>query len=255
MTAATAPDHGPWVDIHAHAGCGFLGGLPADHQLAATFGTDRASMVAVGVPLMIVASVATFFTMRMSMRRQSDMSMSNPQTAAMGKIMMYIAPIGALVSGWILPIAVLLYWLANNAWTLGQQHFLTNKVDREQQREKEQEKAKEEERKQSISRPKPGQKPVRSKSSQGAEGSEAGEGSADGDQGTDAERVAPAATSKQNGQSKAKTNGQPNQSGSGKQAGSAKQNQNAHGGKKKSQQQKKRPGKQAASAKKGKKRR
>jgi membrane dipeptidase len=42
MTAATAADHGPWVDIHAHAGCGFLGGLPADHRLAETFGTDRA---------------------------------------------------------------------------------------------------------------------------------------------------------------------------------------------------------------------
>ena len=42
MTAATAADHGPWVDIHAHAGCGFLGGLPADHRLAEAFGTDRA---------------------------------------------------------------------------------------------------------------------------------------------------------------------------------------------------------------------
>ncbi|MHA6798471.1 membrane protein insertase YidC [Bounagaea algeriensis] len=222
------------------------------------FGTDRMSMVAVGVPLMIVASVATFFTMRMSMRRQSDMSMANPQTAAMGKIMMYIAPIGALVSGWILPIAVLLYWLANNAWTLGQQHFLTNKVDREQQREKEQEK----ERKQQVARPKPGQKPVRSQPSQSSqpsqgESSQDENGSAVGDEdaGSGA-RAEPAAAGNRNGQAKAKTNGQP---GSGKktngQPGSGKsQNQNARGGKKKSQQ-KKRSGKQAASAKKGKKRR
>lgn len=42
MDPLTAPTHGPWVDVHAHAGCGFLGGLPADHRLTGDFGTDRA---------------------------------------------------------------------------------------------------------------------------------------------------------------------------------------------------------------------
>jgi len=126
-------------------------------QELALFGTDRTSMMIVGIPLMIIASVATFFTMRLSMKKQTDAAMANPQSAMMAKFMMYVAPIGAIISGWFLPIAVLLYWLANNIWTLGQQHFLTKKIDREQEREK----AKEIEAKKSAPRPKPGQKPVR----------------------------------------------------------------------------------------------
>ncbi|SFS54824.1 membrane protein insertase YidC [Saccharopolyspora flava] len=126
-------------------------------QELALFGTDRTSMMIVAIPLMVIASIATFFTMRLSVKKQTDASMANPQSAMMAKFMMYIAPIGALISGWFLPIAVLLYWLANNVWTLGQQHFLTKKIDAEQERERQ----KEIEAKKSTPRPKPGQKPVR----------------------------------------------------------------------------------------------
>lgn len=38
-------------------------------QQLAVFGTDHAHMLAVGIPLMIVASVATFFSMRTSLRQ------------------------------------------------------------------------------------------------------------------------------------------------------------------------------------------
>lgn len=123
----------------------------------ALFGTNRTSMMVVAIPLMVIASVATFFTMRLSVKKQTDASMANPQSAMMAKFMMYIAPIGALISGWFLPIAVLLYWLANNMWTLGQQHFLTKKIDAEQERERQ----KEIEAKKATPRPKPGQKPAR----------------------------------------------------------------------------------------------
>src|SRR5205085_12082238 len=102
-------------------------------------GTTQAAMMWVGIPLMIVASVATFATMRLSQKRQTEVSMANPQSAMMAKSMMYIAPVGALVAGWFLPLAILLYWLANNVWTLAQSHFLSNKVDREQERERERE--------------------------------------------------------------------------------------------------------------------
>lgn len=36
-----ARQHGPWVDVHAHPGCGFLGGLPPAHPLSRTFGGDH----------------------------------------------------------------------------------------------------------------------------------------------------------------------------------------------------------------------
>jgi YidC/Oxa1 family membrane protein insertase len=99
-------------------------------QLAA-FGTDRVHMIAVGVPLMLVAGLATFLSMRMGMRRQHN---PNSQLAAVSKLFMYLAPVGMLVSGFFfpVPIGVQLYFLANNVWTFGQQHFLTGRVDREE---------------------------------------------------------------------------------------------------------------------------
>jgi YidC/Oxa1 family membrane protein insertase len=104
---------------------------PAAELIA--FGTDRAHMIAVGVPLMILAGLATFLSMRMSLRRQ-DTTATNPQLAMVSKAMMYLAPIGMLVSGafFPVPIGVLLYFLASNLWTFGQQHVLTNLVDGEE---------------------------------------------------------------------------------------------------------------------------
>lgn len=98
----------------------------------AAFGTDHAHMIAVGVPLMLIASLATFFSMRSSLTRQATTA---PQTAGIAKLMMYLAPLGMLVSGsfFPVPIGVLLYFLATNVWTLGQQHFLTKVVDREEE--------------------------------------------------------------------------------------------------------------------------
>ncbi|TCP53624.1 YidC/Oxa1 family membrane protein insertase [Tamaricihabitans halophyticus] len=100
------------------------------------FGTDRAEMLTVGLPLMVLAAAATYFTMKMSMRRQTESAMANPQTAMISKFLLYIAPAGVLFSGLFLPmpIAVLLYFLANNVWTFGQQHLLTNMIDREEAR-------------------------------------------------------------------------------------------------------------------------
>lgn len=111
----------------------------------AAFGTDRAHMVAVGVPLMLLAGLATFLSMRASMKRNPS-----PQLA---KVMMYLAPVGMLGSGLFfpVPIGVLLYFLANNVWTFGQQHFLTKRVDREEEVPK----------RKAVTAPRPGQKPKR----------------------------------------------------------------------------------------------
>lgn len=195
----------------------------------ARFGTDRTSMIIVGVPLMITASVATFFTMRMSMKRQTEASMANPQTAMMQKVMMYLAPVGAIVGGPFLPLAVLLYWLANNFWTLGQQHFLANKVDREQQEEKEREIA----AKKEAPRPKPGQKPAQAKSSTGSAES-------NGQAEAETEAAAVAGTTSSTSKTPSERNG--GRPGGGKPSG-------------KKNPQKNRPGKTAASKKSQKKRR
>ncbi|MBB4906780.1 membrane protein insertase YidC [Actinophytocola algeriensis] len=118
----------------------------------AAFGTDKAHMLAVGIPLMLIASAATFLSMRMSLKRQVDV---NPQVAGISKAMMYLAPAGMLGSGLFfpVPIGVLLYFLASNVWTFGQQHVLTAKVDRE-------EAAATPEKPKAVG-PRPGQKPER----------------------------------------------------------------------------------------------
>jgi YidC/Oxa1 family membrane protein insertase len=118
----------------------------------AAFGTDRADMIAVGVPLMVIAGLATFLSLRANLARQTA---ANPQMAGVSKAMTYLAPVSMLVSGsfFPVPIGVLLYFLANNAWTFGQQHFLTRIVDREDEVKKAREPR--------AVAPRPGQKPGR----------------------------------------------------------------------------------------------
>jgi YidC/Oxa1 family membrane protein insertase len=98
----------------------------------AAFGTDRPSMLFVGVPLMIAASIATHFTSRHSVARQTADAAANPQTAVMNRMTLWIFPAFALIGGPFLPLAILLYWLANNIWTLIQQRVVYTKIDREE---------------------------------------------------------------------------------------------------------------------------
>lgn len=98
-------------------------------ELAAV-GTDQAHLVGVGLPLVLVAGLATFLSIRMSLRRQDATATDTPMAGA-GKVMMYLAPAGLLGSAWLfpMPIGVLVYVLASNVWTFGQQHVLDRRQD------------------------------------------------------------------------------------------------------------------------------
>lgn len=127
------------------------------------FGTNRTAMIAVGVPLMLLAGLASYFTMRVSMRRQQRAGdPQSPQLAKVGKLMMYLAPVGVLIAGSLfpLPIGMLLYFLATNLWTLGQTHILGGIVEREQRKAREAE-ARATAVRQQATRPKPGHRPRR----------------------------------------------------------------------------------------------
>jgi len=130
--------------------------MPAD-QLA-TYGTERLNVILLSVPLMIVASIATHFTARHSVARQNASALDNPQTAIMNKLTLWVFPLGVLAGGFFFPVAILLYWLSNNAWTLGQQHFVYKRIDSEE----EEKKATVVETRQALA-PKPGVKPVNPK--------------------------------------------------------------------------------------------
>jgi YidC/Oxa1 family membrane protein insertase len=97
---------------------------------------DRASVIAVGVPVMIFAGIATYFNSRASVARQSPEAAANPQTAMMNKLALYVFPVGVVVGGPFLPLAIIFYWFANNIWTFGQQHYVFGRIAKEEEAKK-----------------------------------------------------------------------------------------------------------------------
>lgn len=130
--------------VHASVfGAGLSNTINQSAAVLASFGTDRLSMLLVGVPLMIAAAIATHFTARHSVARQA----TNPalardgaagpagptgQAAMMNRLSLWVFPLFLLVGGPFLPLAILVYWLANNFWTLAQQWFVYRRIDREE---------------------------------------------------------------------------------------------------------------------------
>lgn len=110
-----------------------LDGVPLSAYVAmpepalAAFGIDRLAVVAVAVPLMLAAAVATHLTARWSLARGA----ADGPAGAILRWSPWIFPIGAIVGGLLFPfsVGVLLYWLTSNLWTLGQQRWGTRCVE------------------------------------------------------------------------------------------------------------------------------
>ena len=126
---------------------------------------SRPAVAAVGVPVMILAGIATYFNSRASVARQSVEAAANPQTAMMNKLALYVFPLGVVVGGPFLPLAIIFYWFANNIWTFGQQHYVFRMIEREDE-----EKKREAIERRSANAPAPGAKPKRSTRSASAGG-------------------------------------------------------------------------------------
>jgi YidC/Oxa1 family membrane protein insertase len=118
------------------------------------FDVSRVAIIGVGVPLMILAGIATYFNSRASVARQSPEAAANPQTAMMNKLALYVFPLGVVVGGPFLPLAIILYWVSNNVWTFAQQHYVFGKIEAEEELKK----AEAIERR-SANAPAPGKKP------------------------------------------------------------------------------------------------
>ncbi|MDT5339944.1 MAG: YidC/Oxa1 family rane protein insertase [Mycobacterium sp.] len=149
----SATDVGHFLDAH-------LFGAPLGASMIQTVGLgafeefNRAAVIAVGVPLMILAGIATHFNSRASVARQSVEAAANPQTAMMNKLALYVFPLGVVVGGPFLPLAVILYWVANNIWTYGQQHYVFGRIEKEEELKKEEDLAR-----RASNAPAPGSKP------------------------------------------------------------------------------------------------
>jgi YidC/Oxa1 family membrane protein insertase len=107
---------------------------------------------------MILASIATFLNSRASIARQSPEAAANPQTRVMNRLMLYVFPFGVVVSGVILPLAIIFYWFANNIWTFGQQHFVFGMIEKEEEAKKV-----EAQERRAANAPPPGAKPKRAR--------------------------------------------------------------------------------------------
>ncbi|MFZ1174855.1 MAG: membrane protein insertase YidC [Mycobacterium sp.] len=117
---------------------------------------SRPAVIAVGVPVMLLAGIATYFNSRASVARQSPEAAANPQTAMMNKLALYVFPLGVVVGGPFLPLAIILYWFANNIWTFGQQHYVFNMIEKEEEAKKQ-----EAIERRAANAPAPGAKPKR----------------------------------------------------------------------------------------------
>ncbi|MDT5094631.1 MAG: YidC/Oxa1 family rane protein insertase [Mycobacterium sp.] len=124
---------------------------------------NQLTVVAIGVPLMLLAGVATHMNSRASIARQSPEAAANPQTAIMNRLALYLFPLGVMVGGPVLPLAIILYWFSNNIWTFGQQHYVFGKIEKEEAEKKAEAVAR-----RTANAPAPGAKPSRSPKKQAA---------------------------------------------------------------------------------------
>lgn len=129
-------------------------------ELLARYGDiTRWHIAVLAVPLTIVAGILTHLTAKHSVERQSAAAQAaNPQAELMNKLMLYLFPLGVVAGGPFFPLAILIYWLSNNLWTLAQQRFVYKRIDAEDAERKETAIA----QRQALA-PRPGQKPVRPK--------------------------------------------------------------------------------------------
>jgi YidC/Oxa1 family membrane protein insertase len=74
----------------------------------------------------------------------------------MNKLALYVFPLGVVVGGPFLPIAIIIYWVANNIWTFGQQHLVFSKIEKEEEAKKQEVLAR-----RAANGPAPGAKPIR----------------------------------------------------------------------------------------------
>jgi YidC/Oxa1 family membrane protein insertase len=117
---------------------------------------SRPAVIAVGAPVMVLAGIATYFNSRASIARQSPEAAANPQTAMMNKLALYVFPLGVVVGGPFLPLAIILYWFSNNIWTFGQQHYVFSMIEKEDEAKKQ-----EVIKRRAANAPAPGAKPKR----------------------------------------------------------------------------------------------
>lgn len=154
-------------DVQSFVDAKLFGGAPLSSFITQPqaelelLGGIRSTVVAVAIPLMILAGIATHFTSRRSVGRQSADAAAQTQTRIMNKVMLYLFPLGVVAGGPFFPLAILFYWLSNNTWTFFQL-WVAHRIQDRQKAEVAQVVEAEEQAKR-YTTPPPGARPVKSK--------------------------------------------------------------------------------------------
>ncbi|MGV9540177.1 membrane protein insertase YidC [Nocardia beijingensis] len=96
---------------------------PADYAAAFTVSGSVptfARITVVALPLMIVATVVAHLNGRAVVVRQRaarGSAVPAPSAMLMDRLAMYVFPLGIVISGWFLPLAILIYLLTSTVWT------------------------------------------------------------------------------------------------------------------------------------------
>jgi YidC/Oxa1 family membrane protein insertase len=98
---------------------------PKKSAVLAIDGVTSTGIHVVAAGLIVIMCLTTYFTQRQIMKRSGPVE---GQAAMVQKFMLYVMPLSLLVSGFFFPIGVLLYWMTNNLWTLGQQFYILRKM-------------------------------------------------------------------------------------------------------------------------------
>ncbi len=98
----------------------------------ATSATDLAAMDASGVVVKVVAGILVLIMMATTFLTSRQMILktgwsADPQQRMLQKLMLYGIPITLLLSGWYFPIGVIIYWVVQNLFSLGQQFWVLHK--------------------------------------------------------------------------------------------------------------------------------
>ncbi|MGY1704235.1 membrane protein insertase YidC [Geodermatophilus sp. SYSU D00697] len=98
---------------------------PKAEAILALPGVGQLNIRIVAFVLIVIMCTTTYVTQKQTMKRSGPVE---GQAATVQKLLLYGMPISLFVTGFFFPIGVLLYWMTNNLWTLGQQFFILRKL-------------------------------------------------------------------------------------------------------------------------------
>jgi YidC/Oxa1 family membrane protein insertase len=95
-------------------------------QELAHLGATNGTMVKIIAGILVLIMMATTYATSRQMILKTGWA-EDPQQKMIQRLMLYGIPLSLLVSGSLFPIGVIIYWVTNNAFTLGQQQWVLRK--------------------------------------------------------------------------------------------------------------------------------